>query len=244
MAVSKYILFGERAIKLRRQGKSYKEIGAELGVSKGTLSLWLKGVPLCPELRARFYNARVLNITKGQYSQKERRRREIDEIIKNAKEEILFPISRQAYILFGAALYWGEGSKGNRFQVTNSDPRLILFMVYWIEKFLCIGRENFRAYLNIYPQQNESEIKKFWSNLTDIPLENFRKSYIKPISKGYKKNNLYYGTIRIEIPKSADIVHRVYGWTQAILERESKKAKYIEKRWIRLTKSVRPVNLE
>ncbi|MDI6733884.1 MAG: hypothetical protein QMD50_00090 [Patescibacteria group bacterium] len=101
-----------------------------------------------------------------------------------------------------------------------------------------------KARLNIYPQQNREEIKRFWSDLTGIPIKNFGKSYVKPFSKGYKKNNLYYGTIRVEVPKSGDYIHRVYGWTQAVLEREDVKVKNIERRWVRLTKINRPVNLE
>ncbi|OGM92404.1 hypothetical protein A2755_01405 [Candidatus Wolfebacteria bacterium RIFCSPHIGHO2_01_FULL_48_22] len=225
MAVNKYTYLGKRAVELRKQGRSYKEIGAELGVSKGTLSLWLKGVPVPPEYKERLYNARVLSITKGQHCQKERRKREIEKIVTDAKKEIPLPVSDETFKLFGAALYWGEGSKGNRFQVTNSDPRLILFMVHWIEKILRIKRKNLNLRLNIYPQQSELEIKKFWSHLTDIPLQNFGKSFVKPLSTAYRKNNLYYGMIRIEVPKSCDFVHKIYGWTQAILEKENKKAK-------------------
>lgn len=118
----------------------------------------------------------------------------------------------------GASLYWAEGSKGKMCNITNSDPRLVLFMVRWIEKIFKIPAENLKARLNIYPQQNELKIKKFWSDLISIPVKNFGKSYIKPISKGYKKNNLYYGTIRIEIPKSVNIGYRIFGWIKATIK--------------------------
>jgi hypothetical protein len=116
-------------------------------------------------------------------------------------------------------------------------------MVRWIEKIFNVPRIQLKARLNIYPQQNEMEIKKFWSTLTGIPIYNFGKSYIKPFSTGYRKNNLYYGTIRIEVPKSGNFLHTVYGWTQAMLEQEDKQAKNIQKKWIRLTKNIRPINL-
>lgn len=231
---------------LRKRGLSYNEIRKKLdnAVSKSTLSLWLKSIPLKSEYKKRLYTKQVQTLSRGSQSQKERRKREINEIVKRAKEEIATPISEGTFKLFGAALYWGEGSKGNRLQVTNSDPCLILLMVRWIEKIFKIKRKNLKARLNIYPQQNEKEIKNFWSDLTGIPVENFGKSYIKPLSKGYKVNNLYYGTIRIEVPKSGDYTHRVYGWTQAVLEYEALKAKEIERKWIRLTKVNRPVNLK
>ncbi len=234
----------DKAEKLRRTGLSYNEIKKKTGISKGTLSFWLKGIALKPEHRARLYTKQIQILSRGSQSQKERRKREIDEIVESAKREIITPPSEQAFKLFGAALYWGEGSKGNVFQITNSDPRLILFMVRWIEKIFGVGRKILKAQLNIYPQQNEREIKRFWFDLTGIPVKNFGKSYVKPFSKGYKKNNLYYGTIRIVVPRSGNYTHRVYGWTQAILENEDATAKKIEKRWIRLTKINRPVNLE
>ena len=36
----------QRAIELRREGKSYRQIRERLGVSKGTLSDWLRGIEL------------------------------------------------------------------------------------------------------------------------------------------------------------------------------------------------------
>jgi hypothetical protein len=116
-------------------------------------------------------------------------------------------------------------------------------MTHWIEKVFGIKRIFLRAWLNIYPQQNEKEIKQFWSDLTGIPIGNFGKSYVKPFSTGYKKNDLYYGTIRIEVQKSGNYTHRIYGWTQAVLEYEDKKVKNIERKWIKLTRNNRPVNL-
>ena len=39
----------QRALALRRQGWSYNDILKEVGVSKSTLSLWLRDVPLADE---------------------------------------------------------------------------------------------------------------------------------------------------------------------------------------------------
>lgn len=233
----------DKAIALRKKGLSYGEILKHLDVSKSTLSLWLKSVPLSPQHKERLYTKQIQILSRGSQSQKERRKREIEVIVDLAKKEISHPLSEQSLKLFGTAIYWGEGSKGNRFQITNSDPRLILFMINWIEKVLGIKPSSLKSYLNIYPQQDDKDLKRFWSDLTKIPIKNFGKSHVKSISKGFKKNNLYYGTIRIEIPKSSNLVHQVYGWTQAILEQVNKNVSATERKWIRLTKIVRPVNL-
>ncbi len=39
----------ETAVAMRKEGRSYREIPAEVGVAKSTLSLWLRDVPLTEE---------------------------------------------------------------------------------------------------------------------------------------------------------------------------------------------------
>ncbi|MBU1092465.1 helix-turn-helix domain-containing protein [Patescibacteria group bacterium] len=238
-----YTLLKTEAIKLRKDGSSYNDITEKLGVAKSTLSYWLKSVHLKPEYRKRFYTNRIQNLTRGPQSQKERRAREIKKIIGQSENEIRTPLSFDAYRLMGAALYWAEGSKGNSFEITNSDPYLILFFVRWVETVFNIPAKNLKARLNIYPQQNDLKIKKFWSDLTSVPLGNFGKTYVKPLSKGYKKNNLYYGTIKIYVPKSTDRKHMVFGWINKALKDVDPKVKFVEKKWQSLTKTSRPANL-
>lgn len=72
--------------------------------------------------------------------------------------------------------------------------------------------------LNIYSQQNEMEVKRFWSDITGIPTENFGKTFVKPSNKGFKKNNLYYGTIKVYVPKGTDMRYKTLAWIQAALQ--------------------------
>lgn len=233
-----------KAIKLRKGGKSYTEISKLLSTSKSTLSYWLKSIPLKQEYREKFYTKRIENLSKGSQSQKERRGREIENIIKNAENEISLPISLETNRLLGAALYWAEGSKTKMFEFTNSDPYMILFMVHWIKSIFKISPKELKASLNIYQQQSENEIKKFWSDLTGIPIDNFGKSYVKPANNGYKKNNLYYGTIKIMIPKSMDIKHRIFGWVKASLKNIKSNVELTEKKWQSIKETPRPINLK
>jgi DNA-binding transcriptional MerR regulator len=232
-----------KAIELRKRGLSYGEIKKKINVAKSTLSYWLKSIPLTPEQRKRFYTRAVLALARGAQSQRERRKREIEKIIKEAEKEIQFPLSFETFRLIGAFLYWAEGNKTKGFEFSNSYPSLIAFMVKWLKEVLKIPPETLKANLNIYPQQNEQEIKEFWSQLTSIPLENFGKSYIKPLSKGYKKNNLYYGTIKIRVPKGTNLRYRVFGWIKAILKNVSPKVESVQKEWNSLREKPRPVNI-
>jgi len=117
-----------KAIKLRKQGLSYNEIKVKIPVAKSTLSLWLKSIPLKEEHKQRLYTKQIQILSRGSQSQKERRFREVEKIIKNAELEIDMPLSFETYRLMGAFLYWAEGSKGKRFELTNSNiwPRLVI----------------------------------------------------------------------------------------------------------------------
>ena len=224
------------AIKLRNKGLSYNEIKKIVPVSKASLSLWLKSIRLKPEHRKRLYTKQVAILSRGAQSQRERRHREIQKILKKAENEIILPLPSIAYRLLGAALYWAEGSKKGACEITNSDPYLIAFMVRWFESILGVSPKLLRARLNIHPQQSDKKLKKFWSQLTHIPLRNFGKSFVKPLNKGYKKNNLYYGTAKIYVPKSVDAKHRIFGWLAAAFKDVAPHVEQVRKRWYLLTK--------
>ncbi|MFH0791825.1 MAG: hypothetical protein V1905_01250 [bacterium] len=233
-----------QAIKLRRKGLSYGEIGKEINVAKSSLSFWLKDIKLNPEHRKRLYTKQVIILAKGPNSQKERREREIEDIINEAKKEVTLPLSFESLRLMGAMLYWAEGRKmKGGMELTNSDPLLILFFVNWLDKVFGIPAKNLRMRINIYSQQEEIKIKRFWSDLTGIPLNNFRKSFVKPVNKFFKKNTLYYGTARIEVPKSVDKKHRLHGWIYKALSGFHPAVESVERKWISLKEVKRPVNI-
>ncbi len=233
----------QKAITLRKQGLSYGDIRKQTGLSKSTLSFFLKEIVLTESQRKALYTKQIILLNASLKNQTARRRKEIDEIINTASKEVVVPLSKETVRLLGCFLYWAEGTKGKGFEMTNSDPSLILFMVHWIEEVFLISPHFLRARLNIYNQQNEKSIKRFWSELCDIPLENFGKSYIKPTNKNWKKNVLYYGTIKITIPKSTDLKHRIFGWIQGTLKDTIKDTSIHKQGWNKLRNTKRPANL-
>src|SRR3989344_5656358 len=233
-----------QAIGLRKKGLSYNEIGKEVGVAKSSLSLWLKDIRLNSEHRKRLYTKQIRVLIEGSNSQKERRARQVEYIVNEAKKEVALPLSSETLKLMGAMLYWAEGRKmKGGMELTNSDPLLILFFVRWLDKLFRISAKDLRMRLNIYSKQEEVKVKKFWSELTGIPMNNFRKSFIKPANKFFKKNTLYYGTARIEVPKSVDRKHRLHGWIYKALSDLHPVIESIERKWTSLKEVKRPVNI-
>ncbi|OGD60881.1 hypothetical protein A3A71_03150 [Candidatus Berkelbacteria bacterium RIFCSPLOWO2_01_FULL_50_28] len=231
------------AIKLRMKGLSYREIKQEIDVSKSTLSSWLKNILLSPEHKQRLYTKQVAILNLGSRSHHLRRQGEISRIIGSAQNEVSAFLSDETVKLLGAAIYWAEGTKKGTTRVTNSDPALILFMVYWLKRVFGIETSSIRAWLNMYSQQDEKDLIAFWSDLTGIPAKNFGKSYIKPESKNYKKNTLYYGTIQISVPKSTDLQYRIQGLVRGFISTIDPKLKSTILRWEGLRDIQRTINL-
>lgn len=233
----------DRAREMRKKGKSYGEISKELSVAKSTLSYWLKDILLSREQRSRFYTERIRKLAEGPCGSRARRQKEVDHITATARSEVSGRLTREAYRFFGAGLYWAEGSKGSSLQVTNSDPALIYFMVHWFGEMFDVDPKTFFAKLNIYPQQDENELKRFWSELCGIPLARFGKTYVKPVSKNVKRNNLYYGTIQITVPKGSNMKWHIHGWVQGALMSQDKQVGKNIMRWGHLREVERPINL-
>ena len=229
----------QKARKLRKQGFSYGQIGRLISISKSTAKYWCGDVTLTKADRERLYTKQIQMLSQGPQSSRHRRQLEVHKIIREAEEEISFP-NNDAYKLFGAALYWAEGNKVNDFTITNSDPLLIKFMTEWFCNMFNITPTHLKAHLNIYPQQDEQEIKKFWSGITKIPIENFGKSFIKPLNKRYKKNTLYYGTIKVRVYKGTNFRFKTFGWVNAMLKNMELDVDLAKQKWYKLKEYSRP----
>ncbi len=90
-------------------------------------------------------------------------------------------------------LYWGEGSKNtNSLIFTNSNPKMIRSYLTLLRKSFELDESKFRALVHVHEYHEDIEIKKYWSKITNIPLSQFSKSYLKPhtsknIREGYKR---------------------------------------------------------
>lgn len=233
MAEARNISDKNRAEELRKKGASYGQIFKETGIPKSTLSSWLKDFKLSKKHRERLYTGQIQLITSGKYGQKIRRQQEVESIIKKAKKSVPSELSEETIRFMGVALYWAEGTKKHRFTITNSDPALVLFMVKWVEKIFNISPTNLTACLNIHKQQRDKLIKSFWSDLLGIPLSSFGKSYVKPDGARYKKNDLYWGTIKVSIPKSTDLKIQMLGWLEAVLPDVRKHVEFTRQKHLR-----------
>lgn len=209
--------------RLRKQGLSYNEILQKVQVAKSSISLWCQDVELTPEQKDRLNKKRERNLQRiidlGSKAMARKRKKEIRKIKIEAKKEI-HPLTLYEFKIAGAMLYWAEGSKGGGVEITNSDPKLIKFMVRWLKEICEVKLERLNARLNIHANQNDKKIKKYWSKITNIPLSQFGKSYIKPEGTGHRKNILRNGVIRVKFGNE-DLRHRIMAWIKALYQSQS-----------------------
>ena len=210
----------ERARFLRKKGKSYNQIMAELNLAKSTVNYWCSDIMLTLEQRRVLLKRRselLSFFNKGAQANKKKRAKEIL-VVKNKAQSEIKKVGKNAFKIAGAMIYWSEGTKSENTAVTNSDPRIIKFIVKWWEQIFYIKPNSLKAYLHIHYGDDEHKIKIFWSNLTGIPIENFGKSFIKPKGTGHRTHILPNGIIRVGVKGKGvgNLRHRILAWIDKI----------------------------
>src|SRR5687768_13501487 len=125
------------AVELRLQGRSYREIASVVPVSKSTLSLWLRDVPLTDAHRASLDARRVHGARSRADAVRAGRVRRVELLQAEAAAEI-GPLTDRELFLLGVAAYWCEGTKTKPWRPAqglafiNSDPGLIVLFLRWL----------------------------------------------------------------------------------------------------------------
>lgn len=190
--------FKEKARRLRAEGLSYKEILKQVKVSKSSISLWCRDVPLTKAQKKRLKEKRPQAGLGAAAVQAYYWAKRCDAF--DAGRQLTIQNYQDPTFVGGLMLYWAEGSKGSSgAEIANSDPRVIGFMTKWFEKFFHKPPKTLKIHMHLHTGQNEENMKKYWSQLTGVPLANFQKSFIKPEGSGYRKNVLYNGTVKLRM---------------------------------------------
>lgn len=187
-----------KAIALRKQGYSIKEIAKLLKIAVSTSSSWLADVKLSPKIKRVLLHKKILGQYKSSVVIREKtRQRKLDSdleakiLLKKIKN------SRETDALLCSILYWAEGSKvGSLVTFTNSDPEMISIFLRLFRSAFNLNESKFRCLVHVHEYHNDIDEKQYWSKITAIPLSQFNRSYLKPHTGKRKKLN-YHGTISI-----------------------------------------------
>jgi hypothetical protein len=212
----------ELATKLRKNGLSYNEIIKEVKVAKSTLSLWLKDTPLTNTEKAALKNRLNGNISRGRIkaSAANRERRLVREktTVSIARKEFS-TFAPDPLFHFGVALYWAEGAKNSgTVMFINSDIEMVRVMLTWIEKYTEYRRSELRYRLYVHKAYEHENCEDKWAEALGVLINNFTKTSYKPSNKGVKQKLNYQGCMRVEIPKSINLLLKIKVWTNLMVE--------------------------
>ncbi len=188
------------AIELRKAGKSYKQIRAELNIPLATLSDWFRDVDWSGEVKRRLQEEskkgnsvrlKELNRVRGEH---------LERVYEEAREEARKELETLKYnpaFISGIMLYWGEGDKLTKHitRLSNSDPELIRFYVDFLRKTCRIPEAKIRVQLLIYPDIEEESNRRFWSFASGLDLNHFTKSIL--IQGRHETKRLRYGVCTV-----------------------------------------------
>jgi len=114
----------------------------------------------------------------------------------------------------GLGLYWGEGTKRNKYSVRlgNTDPDLINKFIEFLIKICNIKISKLRFGLQIFSDINPKEALKFWQKSLGLDSSQFQKVIVTP-SRGlgsYKRKSKYgVLTIYYSNKKLRDIINEM-----------------------------------
>jgi len=169
----------ERARVLRAKGKSYSEIRNVLDVGKGTLSEWLKDMPLSERQMRELRDLNPRRIEKFRETMRRKREVSMFTAYSKAKKDI-GSLTKRDHFIAGIHLYWAEGTKSYRGknEIANTDPAIVKAYFQWLLS-MQVPKGSVRVRLQLYKDMDVSTETKYWSKLLDIPIGQFRKPAIK-----------------------------------------------------------------
>lgn len=213
----------QAAENLREQGYSYGLIQQKLGISRSTMSYWLKDKPFVP-------NQEVLErIKRGTGAEGVRRHNrrvaEIEELRERGIAE-LGSLSHRDLWLIGLGLYIGEGAKTTEaVRIVNSDPAVIRLAIRWFKEVCSLKNENLTVSLHIYPDNDVEACKDYWREVTKLPQENFRWISVdrRQNKRAAATGKLSFGTAHITVRANGDsskgvrLFRKINGWMTGAL---------------------------
>ena len=184
----------EKAVSLRKKGLSIGYIEKKMGINRSTLSGWFKNIQLTNEQKEKLLKnwrdgLAIAQKKGGQWHADQGKKRRT--IIREEIEELLpeKTLDKKTGELIMAAFYLAEGSKKeSSFVIANSNTSILRGIVNLLRYLYLVDESKFRCCLHLRRDQNEKELKTYWSKLLSIPEAKFLKTQFdkRTIRKTYE----------------------------------------------------------
>ncbi len=215
-----------RARELRAQGWTYNEIAAELGVSKSSISLWVRDLPR--EGRLSYEESRKRNDEgRRRYWEEERPVREAArQAISDAAAAEIGRLTDREILMLGAIAYWCEGAKNkphhryDRVSFINSDPGLIRFFLRFLE-VAGVEPKDLVFRVMIHESADSQASHLFWQEITRADPSLFGNPTFKRHNPKTVRHNIgdgYHGCLRIDVRRSTPLYRQIEGWMRGMVD--------------------------
>ena len=207
------------ARRLRGEGKSVKEIVSITGVSKASISVWVRDIILTVDQRAEL-DARVPKVGcqgKGSVARSENALKKRVEWQSLGKE--MYKKTNECDFALGCSLYWAEGYKNaNSVEFCNTDKAMMRFFIGFLRKYFEIRNDEISIHLKFYSGNGITfdDAKLDWLNVLGLEESSLRKSQIDIIRKdgyGKKKGRKPYGVCYLKVFRT-DVIQKILGEIQ------------------------------
>jgi transcriptional regulator with XRE-family HTH domain len=214
-----------KARDLRVQGLDYEEIAAELGVSKSSVSLWVRDLPRPPGLGEEERRKRSAAGVQRYWAAERPAREAQRQAISAAAAAQIGPLNDREILIAGAIAYWCEGAKNKPYRrddrviFMNSDPALIKFFLRFLET-TGIERETLIYSVQIHETADVDAAQRFWLDVTRADPAQFRRPTLKHHNPKTVRKNIdsdYHGCLRIDVRRSGALYRRIEGWATAAM---------------------------
>ncbi len=214
-----------QAVRLRGEGRSYSEITKLVGVSKSTLSLWLRNVPLTDEHRAALAERRDAPARQRAQTRKALRLRRNEQLMAQARAEIT-TVSEYELFIAGLVAYWAEGAKNKPWapnrgvQFMNSDAGMIRLFLSWL-RLLGIGPERLSFRVYIHESADTEAALLYWAGIVAVQPDEFQRTGMKRHNATTVRKNIgrdYHGCLSVRVHRSTDLNLLIAGWWQGLAE--------------------------
>ncbi|HEX5202731.1 MAG TPA: helix-turn-helix domain-containing protein [Actinoplanes sp.] len=210
------------AIEMRHEGFTVPKIASDLGVSKSTAYLWTKHIPLdrTPAEREERTRRHMEQMREARWGPHRKARDADRAAVGERLGGWVDDLSDRELTLIGAVAYWCEGAKEkpwNRstpsLQFINSDPRLILLFLRYVElRGADPARLTYR--LSIHESAEIRAATEWWAEVVGVPPEDFRRPILKKHKPSTVRRNIgdaYRGCLTVYVPRSARLYWEVEG---------------------------------
>lgn len=212
-----------KAREMRIKGSTYDEIQDVLGVSKGSISLWVRDLPKPPPHRTR--NELAKHAAELRWELQRKSRDDQRQTAKVGAARAVGELSDRELFVLGVGLYWAEGTKDKPYDrretvtLINSDPNVILIYLAWL-RLLGVDSSRLRYRVSIHESADVRGAERYWADLVGIEVAGMSPATLKKHNPKTVRKNVgegYHGCLVVRVLQCAELYWRIEGWWSGLV---------------------------